>query len=70
MNKPPFLTRKPVLGMIALALVAVAAGWYFVSDAAAPGAVTELDAPSFAQLRNDFNAAVGTTRVIVLLSPT
>lgn len=63
-------TRKLATGIIALALLGVGAGWYALSDSVEPGAFTNLDSESFAQLRNEFNAAVGDVRVILLLSPT
>ena len=64
------LTRKTIFGIIALALIAGAAGWYWSSDP--PGALplTSLDAASFPQLKNEFNQASENVRVIVLLSPT
>ena len=65
------LTRKTIFGIIALALIAGAAGWYW-SESDHPGALplTSLDAASFPQLKNEFNQASENVRVIVLLSPT
>jgi len=63
-------TRKLAIGIIALVLLGVGAGWYAISDSVEPGAFTDLDAESFTQLRNEFNAAVGDVCVILLLSPT
>ena len=39
MNK----TRKLAIGIIALALLGVGAGWYALSDSVEPGAFTNLD---------------------------
>ena len=63
-------TRRLTIGIIALALFGVGAVWYAASDSAAPGAFTDLDAESFTQLRNEFNADADNVRIIVLLSPT
>lgn len=65
-----FRHHKLAVVTLALALVGGAVGWYAFSDSSSAFALTSLDATSFAELKNDFNAAVGRTRVIVLLSPT
>ncbi len=67
MTKP---SRKGAFIVLALALVAGAAGWYALSDSGDPARLSELDATSFSQLKDDFNAAVGKVRVVLLLSPT
>ena len=58
----------------AVAAVIVAAGclagWYTLYDPAPPGALTSLDETTFLQLKNDFNGAGDSARLIVLLSPT
>lgn len=61
--------RKLAIGILGLALLACAAGWYTVADRADGGALTELNATSFAELKKEFNAAADEVRVIVLLSP-
>ncbi len=70
MTKSKFLTRKLAAGAMALALLGVGAGWYVYSDSIEPGAFTDLGPESFARLKNEFNQAAGSVRVIVLLSPT
>lgn len=64
------MTRKLAIGTMALALLGAGAGWYVHSDSVEPGAFTDLDPESFAQMKNEFNQAAGKVRVIVLLSPT
>ena len=63
------LRRKLVLVLVVLALVGAAAGWYIVRDAGPVAGLTVLNPSTFAELRNEFNGAAGTTRIIVLLSP-
>lgn len=62
------MTRKLAAGIVASALIGGA--WYALSDSAGAPALTDLDSASFAQLKNEFNAAAGKVRVIALLSPT
>lgn len=69
MTQSTFFTRKAALIVVGLALVAGVGGWYGLSDSGSAANLTELDATSFARLRDDFNAAAGNVRVIVLLSP-
>jgi hypothetical protein len=64
------LTRKLLIGVVALSLVGGVCGWYVLSDSGAASALADLDPSSFAQLRNEFNEAAGSVRVIALLSPT
>jgi hypothetical protein len=64
------LRRKLALLLIALGLLGGAAGWYAFSDSAPESALLELSPSSFSELKNHFNEAAGTTRIIVLLSPT
>lgn len=64
------LTRKLAIGIVVLALVGGAGGWYLLSDSGAALALTDLDPNSFAQLKNEFNEAAGSVRMIALLSPT
>lgn len=69
MGNSSLLTRKAALAILALALAAGAGGWYALSDAADPANLTELNPAAFDQLKDEFNAAAGNVRVIVLLSP-
>jgi hypothetical protein len=61
--------RKAVIGIAAVALLGGGV-WYAVSDRAPASALISLDPTSFANLKEDFNAAAGNVRVIALLSPT
>ena len=62
--------RKLAVFILALALFGGALGWSAFSDSGSASALTSLDARSLADLKTEFNAAIGRTRVIVLLSPT
>lgn len=62
------MTRKRSIGIVAAMLLAGAGAWLGFSDSAS--ALTDLHPASFAQLKQDFNAAAGKVRVVVLLSPT
>ncbi len=67
------LNRKLVVGITILMFVATAVGWYLLSGSGTSpdqARLVELDASSFARLRDDFNRAVGKIRIILLLSPT
>lgn len=64
------MTRKLVIGIVALTLLGGAGAWYAWFDSGAASALTDLDPTSFAQLKNEFNASAGRVRVIALLSPT
>jgi hypothetical protein len=71
MTIPKLLTRRLMIGILALVLVIGAAGWYlFDSGQSGPFVVTELNATSFAHIKNEFNEAAGNVRIIALLSPT
>jgi hypothetical protein len=71
MTKPKLLNRKLMIAILALTLVVGAAGWYLF-DFGRPGpvAITEINATSFAQIKNEFNESSGEVRIIALLSPT
>lgn len=62
--------RKLAVFILAVALFGGAVGWYGFSDSGSASALTSLDATSFDDLKTEFNAATGRTRIIVLLSPT
>jgi len=68
--------QKKVLVRLAIALlplIAIGASLFFYTQGKGPGGRTEivrLDAGNVDALRQDFNAAVGGTRVVLLLSPT
>ena len=64
------MTRKRSIGILAVTLLSGAGAWFFLFDSVGASSLTDIDPASMAQLKNDFNAASGRVRVIVLLSPT
>jgi len=66
------MKRSRLLIAIAIALVLAGLLFYFYGGSATPAGQHPLVSLSgnFEQLRNDFNTARGTVRVIALLSPT
>ena len=70
-TKPP---RRLAFGAVGLVLVLLAAGWVvqkkWLSHATPPPGVTLTDLHSVGQLRDLFDADAGTTRLILVLSPT
>ena len=70
-TKPP---RRLAFGAIGLVLLLLAAGWVvqrkWFSHATPPPGVTLTDLHSVAQLRDLFDADAGSTRLVLVLSPT
>jgi hypothetical protein len=70
----PARLRKPALLTAIVGSVVLVAGAYLrFAPRRVPGgqhALVHLDAGNLRTLRDDFNAAVGGTRLLVLLSPT
>ncbi len=67
------MNRRRILALaLFVVLAATFAAWRFATHDAPAGQspLATLDATSVAALRNDFNAAAGQTRIILLLSPT
>jgi hypothetical protein len=64
------MTRKVIIAAISIALFAGVGTWYVLSDSSGSHAISSLDPASFAELKNEFNAAAGHVRIIALLSPT
>jgi hypothetical protein len=65
--------RQKVVVIAIVAALLIAAAWYqFGGHRTPPGQppLAELNAASLDQLRADFNASAGETRMILLLSPT
>jgi hypothetical protein len=62
--------RKLLTGLIGLALVCVAVALYSWPQWRNSPAVIELDRDSFFHVKQEFNRAAGSVRLIVLLSPT
>ncbi len=62
------MNRKRAIGILAAVLFGGAGAWYAISDSAG-AALADVSPTSFAQLKNEFNAAAGKVRVIALLSP-
>ncbi|HYS06448.1 MAG TPA: hypothetical protein VEW47_14780 [Candidatus Dormibacteraeota bacterium] len=71
MTAPRTKTLVVSLATGILALLAIGAYFYF-APRSAPGrpSLVHLDAGNINALRDDFNAAAGGTRVVLLLSPT
>jgi hypothetical protein len=65
-------TRKlKALALAALLLVAtVGVAWYFFQERVTPVHLPELDSQSLPNLKDAFNRAADSARLIVLLSPT
>ncbi len=65
-------TRKlKALALAALLLVAtLGVVWYFFQERGTPVHLLELDSQSFSNLKDAFNRAADSARLIVLLSPT
>ena len=65
-------TRKlKALTLVALLLVAtVGVAWYFFQDSGTSAYLIELDSHSWPNLKDAFNRAADSARLIVLLSPT
>ena len=70
-TKPP---RRLGFGVVGLVLFVLVAGWVvdkkWFSHATPPPGVTLTDLHSVAQLRDLFDADAGSTRLILVLSPT
>ena len=70
-TKPP---RRLAFGVVGLVLLVLAAGWVvqkkWLSHATPPPGVTLTDLRSVDQLRTIFDADAGSTRLILVLSPT
>ncbi|TMD96640.1 MAG: hypothetical protein E6I76_07250 [Chloroflexi bacterium] len=70
-TKPP---RRLAFGVVGLVLFVLAAGWVvqkkWLSHATPPPGVTLTDLRSVDQLRTIFDADAGSTRLILVLSPT
>ena len=64
------MTRRRSFGLLAATLLGGAGAWLLFFDVAGAAALTDLHPASFAQLKQDFNAAAGNVRIMVLLSPT
>ncbi len=67
------MKRSRLFIAIAIALIFAGLLFYFYGGSAAPAGqhpLVSLSAGNFDELRNDFNTARGTVRVIALLSPT
>jgi len=65
--------RRPALLAAIAAPLVVGAAYLFYAPRGVPqgqAALVHLDAATLAGLRDDFNAASGATRLLVLLSPT
>ncbi|PYV38820.1 MAG: hypothetical protein DMG06_24735 [Acidobacteria bacterium] len=60
---------KSALAVAALMLVVAAVAWYFLQERGPLVHLIELDSQSLASLRNEFNRAADSARLIVLLSP-
>lgn len=61
---------KSALVVAALVLVVAAVAWYFLQEHGTPVHLIELDSQSLASLKDEFNRAADSARLIVLLSPT
>ena len=61
---------KSASAVAALLLVVTAVAWYFLQDRGTPVHLLELDSQSLPSLKDEFNRAANSARLIVLLSPT
>ena len=61
---------KSALAVAALLLVVAAVAWYFLPERGTPAHLIELDSQSLLILKDQFNQAGKSARLIVLLSPT
>ncbi|MDQ2979279.1 MAG: hypothetical protein M3R62_08660 [Acidobacteriota bacterium] len=60
-------------GVVVALLLSAIVGWRFLNASGSAGrtpALRSIDAKSLAAFKNEFNRAIGSTRVILLLSPT
>ncbi len=67
------MKRAILIAACLAAAAALAIGWQYWGPGRAPAGqpeLAELTAQALAELRGDFNAAAGQTRVVALLSPT
>ena len=53
-----------------LLLVVTVVAWYFLQERGTPAHLIDLDSQSLTNLKDEFNQADNSTRLIVLLSPT
>jgi hypothetical protein len=61
---------KSALALVALLLVVAAVAWNFLQERGPLVHLIELDSQSVASLKDEFNRAADSARLIILLSPT
>ena len=61
---------KSVLALAVLLLVVAGVAWYFLPERGTPVHLIELDSQTLLVLKDEFNQAGNSARLIVLLSPT